>query len=96
MLDAPAWTLRCVGLCLAAGVGVVLVSACSDADRDVVRHASPLDEEEPPGATETNFFRLPCAEDTDCLPGERCLKPEPEPAADAGLPAGRCAAPDRG
>jgi hypothetical protein len=45
---------------------------------------------EDPGATETNFFRLPCDEDSDCSEGERCVLPE-DP--DGGPPAGRCVSP---
>jgi len=43
-------------------------------------------ENDGPGATETNFFTLPCSKDSDCSDGKRCILGA-RVATDAGLAA---------
>lgn len=66
-----------------------LIAACSGSEQDIVRANADPDPSEPPNATETNFFRLPCDEDGDCLPGEICALPDEAPP-DGEPVNGRC------
>jgi hypothetical protein len=60
-------------------LGVALAAACGS-NEDVTET----------DATETNFFRLACANDAECLPGEVCEFAAGTASADAGAQLGRC------
>jgi hypothetical protein len=80
-------------------LALLLAGACSsegsprapESNPDVA-NPGPVDDD--PGATETNFFVIPCASDADCAEGRVC-----ELKADAGpspLRSGRCVPADGG
>ena len=76
------------GLVRRAAVILILVAGCSDREQEAL--AANAGENQGPGATETNFFSIPCDEDSDCAEGLRCEQLE---APDGGLALGRCVRP---
>ena len=71
--------MRKVRTLSASLLGVALVASCGS-NADVTQT----------DATETNFFRLACAADAECLPGEVCEFATDTPSVDAGPRLGRC------
>lgn len=95
MIREPAWPhvprfrpSRFVGaLVRRVGIALLVVAGCSDGDHATAVPAS-AGPNEGPNATETNFFPIPCDEESDCAEGLRC---ELADAPDGGVSRlGRC------